>query len=345
MERIKTEGFVLVQKGNPDKAFQLKEIELKSLDENEVIIETEAFGLNYADVMARNGLYKEAPPMPCVIGYEVVGRIIQIGNNVDENWLNKRVLGFSRFGGYAKKVITTDQAIVEIEDEITTQIALALCTQSVTAYYMAEYVSPIRKGENVLIHAAAGGVGSILIQLAKLKGATVFAKIGDEAKRKLVTDLGADYIINYNSSNYAQQIQSILGEKKIDISYNAVAGSTFKQDLKLLGAGGKLFLFGGAELSGGKWGILSQLNFIKKMGLMIPIGLMMTSKSILGINMLKIADEKPAVLSHCLKEVIELYKKGKISPQIGGEFSQNELNQAHLLLESGKSVGKIIVNW
>lgn len=345
MEKIKTKAIVLVQKGNPEKAFQQKEVILNPLQENEVLIEAEAFGLNYADVMARNGLYKEAPQMPCVIGYEVVGKIIQIGSKVNTTLLNKRVLGFSRFGGYAQKVISTDQAVVEIGENLNSSIALALCTQSVTAYYMAEYFSPIKKGDNVLIHAAAGGVGTILIQLAKSKGATVFAKIGNENKRKLVQELGADYVVNYKTKNYSEQIQEILGSKKIDVSYNAVAGSTFKQDLKLLGAGGKLFLFGGAELSGGKWGFFSQLNFIKKMGLTIPIGLMMTSKSIIGINMLKIADQKPEVLSYCLKEVLELFNNGIITPQIGGEFSVNNINEAHLLLESGNSSGKITVKW
>ncbi len=344
MGKTKTEAIVLVQKGKPEIAFKRQEIELKELNDHEVLIETEAFGLNYADVMARNGLYKEAPPMPCVIGYEVVGKIVQIGKNVNSNWIGKRVLGFTRFGGYAQKVISTDQAVVEI-DTINSSIALALCTQSVTAYYMAEYFSPIRKGDNVLIHAAAGGVGTILIQLAKSKGATVFAKIGDDNKRELVEKLGADHVINYNHSNYAAQLETILKGAKLDISYNPVGGSTFKQDLKLLGASGKIYLFGGSELSGGKWGFLSQLNFVKKMGIVIPIGLMMTSKNILGVNMLKIADQKPEVLSNCLSEVIDLFKKGIITPQIGGEFSIEDINQAHSLLESGKSTGKIVVKW
>lgn len=344
MGKTKTQAIVLVKKGNPEVAFVQQEIELEELNIHDVLIETEAFGLNYADVMARNGQYKEAPPMPCVIGYEVVGKILKIGSNVNPDWIGKRVLGFSRFGGYAKNVISTDKAIVEI-GEIPTSIALALCTQSVTAYYMAEYISPIRKGDNVLIHAAAGGVGTILIQLAKSKGAVVFAKIGDDAKLSLVKELGADYVINYNNSDYASQIETILKGKKLDISFNAVAGSTFKKDIKLLGAGGKLFLFGGAELSRGKWGIFSQLNFVKKMGIVIPIGLMMTSKNILGVNMLKIADQKPEVLSFCLNEVIDLFKKGIIIPQIGGEFSKDEINQAHRLLESGKSTGKIVIKW
>ena len=101
MGKTKTEAIVLVQKGKPEIAFKRQEIELKELNDHEVLIESEAFGLNYADVMARNGLYKEAPPMPCVIGYEVVGKIVQIGKNVNSNWIGKRVLGFTRFGGYA----------------------------------------------------------------------------------------------------------------------------------------------------------------------------------------------------------------------------------------------------
>ncbi|MBI1836373.1 MAG: zinc-binding dehydrogenase [Flavobacteriia bacterium] len=344
MEKIKTEAIVLVQKGKPEIAFKRLVIELNSLKANEVLIETEAFGLNYADVMARNGLYKEAPAMPCVIGYEVVGTIIQIGKNVDSKWLGERVLAFSRFGGYAKKVISTDQAIVVIND-LNSSVALALCTQSVTAFYMVSYIAPIYPGEKVLIHAAAGGVGSILIQLAKYRGATVFAKIGDDNKRELVEKLGADYSINYNHSNYSEQIETILKGSKLDISYNPIGGSSFKDDLKLLGAGGKLFLYGGAALSGKKWGFFSQLNFVKKMGLVIPIGLMMTSKNILGINMLKIADQKPEVLLYCLQQVVELYKKGIIQPQIGGEFQIDSINQAHTLLESGKSMGKITVKW
>lgn len=344
MEKTNTEAIVLIRKGNAYKAFEKRVISINNPIKDEVLIEVESFGLNYADVAARNGQYREAPPMPSVIGYEVVGKITKVGEDVSPEWCGKRVIGFCRFGGYAKHVITKIYAVAEIGD-LKASEALALCTQSVTAYYMADYISPIRSGENVLIHSAAGGVGTILIQLAKLKGATVIAKVGSDHKYELVKTLGADYVINYKKSDYTIEVEKILKNDRLDVSYNPVAGSTFKKDFKLLGSGGRLILFGGAEMSGTKWGIFSTLNFIRKMGFMIPIGLMMRSKSILGVNMLKIADNKPAILTFCLNQVILLYKEGKIKPQVGGNYPVSEIAKAHDHLESGNTIGKLVIHW
>jgi len=344
MGKINSEGIVLIHKGIASKAFERRAITIEEPIDNQVLIEVESFGLNYADVMARNGLYREAPPLPCVIGYEVVGIVTQVGSKASSEWIGKRVVAFTRFGGYAKHVVTFDTAIVAIE-KMDAGIALGLCTQSVTAYYMAEYVSPVREGEHVLIHAAAGGVGTILIQLAKRKGAIVYAKIGAEDKRELVKSLGADFVINYNKVDYEIEIENLLKGERLDISYNPIAGSTFKKDFRLLGSGGRLFLFGGAEMSGSKWGIFSTLNFIKKMGLVIPIGLMMRSKNILGVNMLKIADNKQKVMTFCLQQVLQLYKEGIIHPQIGGNYSVNDIAKAHESLENKTTIGKLAIHW
>lgn len=341
---MKTQAFLLKQKGNPEQAFQLSEIELPELQKNEVLIETEAFGLNYADVMARNGLYREAPPFPCVIGYEVVGKIVEVGVSVDKHFLGKRVVAFTRFGGYAKHAVTSIDAFAEI-GPIPVNDALALSTQGVTAYYMTNYVAPIHKGENVLIHAAAGGVGTLLIQLAKRSGATVFAKVSSEEKQQKALALGADYAINYRKENYTQVIEKIIGKKQLDVSYNPVGGDTFKMDKQLLGFGSRIVLFGGSQLSEGKFGLLSQINFMRKMGFSIPAFLMMQSKSMIGVNMLKIADSKPQIIKFCMTEMIRLYQSEKITTENGGEFNFKEINQAHRLLESGKSIGKISVHW
>ncbi|MBM3185783.1 MAG: zinc-binding dehydrogenase [Bacteroidetes bacterium] len=341
---FQTEAIFLHKKGKPENAFELRKTTLRSLENDEVLIESEAFGLNYADVMARNGLYREAPPFPCVIGYEVVGKIINVGSNVDSNLIGKRVLAFCRFGGYAKHVITRQIAVAEIGD-IPFEMALALCTQAVTAYYMSDVLAPIQKGDNVLIHAAAGGVGSILIQLCKRKGSTVIAKVGSDKKIDAVLGLGADYALNYNKSEYVEEIKRILKGDRLDASFNPVAGSTMKKDLALLGSGGRLFLFGGSEMVGGKFGILSTLNFLRKMGVFIPVKLMMLSKNILGVNMLKIADNRPYVIQNCLKEVVELYHKGELKVISGGCFNYTEIAKAHQLLEEGQSMGKISVKW
>ena len=341
---VNTKAVILKRKGASSQAFEIGDIELPPLKQDEILIKNQAFGLNYADVMARNGLYRDAPPMPCVIGYEVVGEVVEVGNELSRTLIGKRVLAFCRFGGYGQHVITKGNSAIEIDD-LPSEEVLALCTQAVTAYYMTDMLSPIRKGDSVLIHAAAGGVGTILIQLAKKRGANVIAKVGSNEKIPLVKNLGADFTINYKEKDYYEEVKSYLGASSLDVSYNPVGGSTFKKDWKLLRAGGRLVLFGGSELSGGKFGIFSALNFLRKMGIIIPAGLMMSSRSILGVNMLKIADHQPVIMQEALNEIIKLYRKNELKVHSGGVFHVNQIHEAHHLLESGKSLGKIIVEW
>lgn len=338
---MNSEAIFLVRKGTAKQAFEKQKISLPALKDHEVLIESEAFGLNYADVMARNGLYREAPPMPCVIGYEVVGRIIEVGAKGNPNLVGQRVLAFCRFGGYGRHVITTQLAVLQIGDLPSAEV-LALSTQGVTAYYMSDYLAPIQKGDRVLIHAAAGGVGTMLIQLAKRKGAEVIAKVGSAQKEHLAKEMGADHTINYKSQDY---YESLKDTPKIDVSYNPFGGSTFKKDFKLLRPGGKLFLFGGSELSGGKFGFISSLNFLRKMGVLIPAVLMMSSKSILGVNMLKVGDHSPQVMNDCLAAVLQLYKNKEIKAVVGKVYPVDQIAFAHEYLESGNSTGKISVLW
>lgn len=344
MTQHPTQAFVLTKFGEPKQAFQLQEITL-NIGENQLLVEVIAFGLNYADVMARNGKYRETPPLPTTIGYEVVGEVIAVGANCSSDLVGKRIVAFSQFGGYARHAVIEKEAFAVLREEVTDEEALALCTQYVTAYYMSNYQSRIRKNDIVLIHAAAGGVGSGLIQLCKNQGATVIAKVGDDAKLDVVKKLGADYAINYNKTDYELEIQRLLKGQKLSFSFNPVGGTTFKKDMRLLGANGKLVLFGGSELSNGKYGIVSQLNFLRKMGMLIPAFLMMQSKSVLGVNMLKIAIQEPLILKECMEEVQRLFAENKWQIVIGKVYRYTELTEAHLHLESGKSVGKLVVRW
>ena len=341
---METNAFVLTKKGDAQVAFSLQTIQLPALEPTQVMVAVEAFGLNYADVMARRGLYREAPPFPCVIGYEAVGIITSVGTAANADLIGKRVVAFCRFGGYAQHVITEQHAVALIE-ALDAGEALALATQFVTAHYMVERSGNVQAGERVLIHAAAGGVGTALIQLCKRKQAIVCAKIGSRSKEHIVRELGADEVVVYTEESYTTAVNRWLGKERLDVSFNPVAGSTFKQDFALLGTGGRMILFGGSELSGKRWGVLSSLNFVRKMGFIIPIGLMMRSKSIIGINMLKVGDFKPAVLTSCLNEVVQLAKNNEIKPVVGQRFSQEEFKQAHQLLESGTTIGKLVVFW
>ncbi len=334
----------LVKNGNAANAFEERETEQLTPFDSEVLIKVEAFGLNYADVMARNGIYREAPPLPCVIGYEVVGEIVKVGQNLDQNLIGKRVVAFTRFGGYATYAVTTRLGFVEIGD-LDAGIALCIATQYVTAYYMAYECTNLFEGDKVLVHAGAGGVGTALIQLCKHKKCEIFATAGSKEKLDYMKKQGADHVINYREKEYEEEIGSLLNNQRLDIAFNPIAGKTFKKDFNLIGSGGKIVLFGGSERSGKRWGIFSTLNFVRKMGIIIPIGTMMRSKSIIGVNMLKIGDNKPAVLNRCMTRVIDLVNSGELKPHVGARFPVDRISEAHQLLESRNSIGKVIVIW
>ena len=335
-------GFQIVQTGSADKAFELKELPEPSRKAGEVKIKVEAFGLNYADVMCRHGLYREAPPRPFVPGYEVVGSVIE---SDDTSLVGKRVVAFTRFGGYAEVVVTSIEAIVVIGSDVPAGEAVALGTQYVTAYYAAYEMINLHEGDNVLIQAAAGGVGVALTQLAKLKGCTVFGTASRSNKLEFIKSNGVDHTINYVDSDYEEAVRKILKGNRIDVAFNSVGGSTFKKDKRLLGFGGRQVLYGLAERSGKRFGLLSTLSVIFKMGRLIPVGFLMKSQGLIGVNMLKVADHKPEMLHHCLQEVYKLYEQDKIKPRVGGSFKADQLAEAHQLLEGRDSIGKIVVVW
>lgn len=335
---------VLIKHGKAKDAFEIRDIGSPIPKSNEALVDVEAFGLNYADVMARNGLYREAPPLPSVLGYDFVGRVKACGDANFSHLIGKRVVGLSRFGAYAEQVVTNPMALVPISEDVSPASATALGTQYLTAYHAACQITNLHPGERVLIHAAAGGVGTALIQIALWKGCEVFGSAGSDEKMQYLKEQGVHHPINYKKADYAQQIKSILGEKRIDVSFNPVAGSTFKKDLKLIGSGGRLILFGAAERSGMK-GFFPTYRFLGRMGLLMPILLMAKSRSILGVNMLKVADHRPGVIQHAFEALIPLLEKGIISPKIGGEYHVNNLAEAHQLLEDGKTTGKLAVLW
>lgn len=336
---------VLKKIGKANEAFEIREVQDPEPKEGEVVVQVEAFGLNFADVMARNGLYREAPPLPSILGYDFVGRVIKTTSKDHAHLLNKRVAGLSRFGSYAELVATRAEGMVVIPEHFDAAKSTALGTQYATAFHSACQMTNLQKGDKVLIHAAAGGVGTALIQLARWKGCTIFGTVGSDDKAQHILDLGADYAINYRESDYEQKIKEILKGERLDLTFNPIAGSTFKKDMRLLGSAGRMILFGAAERSGMKGGKLATFKFLWKMGLMMPILLMAKSRSIIGVNMLKVADHKPQLIGDALLELTKLLEQEIIDPQIGGVFDVKDIAKAHDLLERRKTKGKIAVKW
>jgi NADPH2:quinone reductase len=220
---------------------------------------------------------------------------------------------------------------------------LALATQYCTAYYASHVVTTVMPGDVVLQHAVAGGVGTALVQLCKHRGATVIGLTSSEGKMNQALQNGCDIAINYTTTDYVAEVRKKVG--KIDVSFNSVAGSTFKKDLGLLNKGGRLVCYGAAERLSGKWGFFSTLGLVLRMGRIVPVKLLMQSQSLIGVNMLRIADHRPDILQHCMEAVVEMYRQNKVHPLVGATYPVERIAEAHDFFESGKSTGKLVVKW
>ncbi|MFT6867622.1 MAG: NADPH:quinone reductase-like Zn-dependent oxidoreductase [Cyclobacteriaceae bacterium] len=338
-------AYQLVKNGAAKQAFSLIEMPTPVPKAGEVLIASEGFGLNFADVMARLGIYKDCPPLPAVIGYENVGHIKAVGADVTSLKVGDRVLAFTRFGGYADHVISNEMAVVKIPETLTITEATALATQYITAYFAAEETVRLHKGDHVLIHAAAGGVGTALIQLLKRKGCVIFGTAGSVEKMEYLKALGVDFPINYRENDYLQVVDELGFKGKLDATFNPVGGDYVKKDFKLLNAGGRVVLYGASKLTEARGNIYKMIKLLFGFGFWSPIGFVSKSTSLIGINMLRIADNKPLALKRCLDAVIALAAAGEIKPTKGTEFSHTELAQAHDYLGLRKSVGKVAIRW
>ncbi len=342
----KMKAVFLTQYGKDKNNFEAREVMKPILEPGEVLIRCEGFGLNYADVMARQGLYKGAPPLPSVLGYDVVGIVEQVAPHENENWIGKRVVGLTRFGGYAEFAKTKISAIAEIPSNWSIPEATAIATQYCTAYYSSQYITNLHKGDKVLIHAAAGGVGTALTQIAKAKGCEVYGLTSSNEKMDYLRNNGVDFPINLSNSDYHEQFLKLSKGIKADVIFNSIGGESIKEDFRILSVSGRLINYGAASISGKKPNLFTLLGLLRKTPKVKPLKLLGKSSGILGVNMLTVGDVKPNVISECMKAVISLMEENPcIKPISGGEFPVTEITKAHDLLASRKSTGKIGIKW
>ncbi|MFA5816335.1 MAG: zinc-binding dehydrogenase [Bacteroidales bacterium] len=335
----------LVRNGDSKDAFEIRDTAVPSPGIGEVVVKVEASGLNYADVMARRGLYRDAPPIPSILGYDVAGRIHSIGPDTPGFKVGQRVAAMSRFGGYAEYTLTQASAVIPLSDTMDFGLATALATQASTAVYCADFAIRLFKGDRVLIHAAAGGVGTLLVQLAKAKGCIVYGSASRQ-KHAYLKDIGVDFPIDSHSDNPEEKIADALAGEKIDVVFDNIGGLSFKKGFQMLGAGGRIVAYGTAAQNRGKNS--NRMNTIRVglgFGFYSPIPLIVQSQSMVGVNMLKIADHKPMLLKEVMAEVGRLTEEGIIRPVLGKAFPADQVAEAHEFLESRQSTGKIALLW
>lgn len=336
---------VLIKYGSPEEAFDIREINKPLPKKGEIQIKVEAFGLNFADVIARKGLYKPAPKPPGIIGYDAIGYVSALGEDVTHVKEGDKVVGLTRFGAYAEYVCTNAQAVTIVPEEADTGKMLALATQGCTAYYCARELVNLFPGDHVLIHAAAGGVGSLIVQLAAQSQCKIFGTASSPEKLTYMQRLGVHYPINYREVDFSTYIRDVLGEhKRLDVIFDSVGGKTFKEGWNLLGAGGRILTYGAARVSSQN-NLVSRLWELWQFGFYHPIQLLGHNKAILGINILQLSDFKPNIILRVLQNTMKLGYEGQLVPHIGGIFPVEKLSEAHSLLENRKTMGKIMIKW
>jgi NADPH2:quinone reductase len=197
----------------------------------------------------------------------------------------------------------------------------------------------------VLVQAAAGGVGTLLVQLAKRRGCVVYGTAGSDAKLDYLRRIGVDHPINYRRQDFAQAVRALRGSEGLDVIFDSLGGAAVRKGLALLAPGGRIVCFGAAEREARRFQILHDIKFLASFGLPHPVPLLMNSKGLIGVNMLRIADHRPLTLQRCLQAVVERALRGELQPTVGGRFTIGQLAAAHDFLAGRQSTGKIVVTW
>ncbi|TWG29894.1 NADPH:quinone oxidoreductase family protein [Geobacillus sp. C56-T2] len=316
-----------VEYGGPD-VLRVCEGERPKPTGRQVLIEAEAIGVNYADTARREGRYVVPTPLPFIPGTEVAGVVREVGPEVQTIRPGQRVVALIESGGYAECVAVDERAVVPLPDGMDARQAAALPVQGLSAYHILKTMGRLEEGETVLVHAAAGGVGTIAVQLAKRFGAkTVIATASTEEKRALAQQLGADVAIDYTKDSWAADVMEATGGRGIDVALEMAGGDVFHQTLDCLAPFGRLVVYGAAS------GEMTRLN---------PVRLMAKNWSVIGFFLPQIM-RKRALYEQSLRELLSWVQDGSLQLTIGGVYPLEQAPMVHKLLQERKTHGKLLL--
>ncbi|HEY2637495.1 MAG TPA: zinc-binding dehydrogenase [Solirubrobacteraceae bacterium] len=293
---------------------------------DEVVVDVKAAGLNFAEVMARTGLYPDAPKPPCVVGYEVAGVV----EGTDE-----RVVAPTRFGGHAEKIVARRADLLPLSEDMSFEQGAALPVNYATAWAALVRYGTLQRGERVLIHAAAGGVGIAATQLAKDIGAEIWGT-ASPGKHAAIRELGVDQALDYTTKGWERGLPSF------DLVMDAIGGASFRRSYRLLRAGGRLVCFGASSLvAGNERNVVAAARTAVQMPWFSIIRQMSASKSVLGLNVLTLWDEHGA--GRWSGPLTELIEDGTVRPVVAQAFPFERAGEAHTFISERRNLGKVVL--
>jgi NADPH:quinone reductase-like Zn-dependent oxidoreductase len=330
---------VITKHGGPG-VLQVQERPDPVLGAGQVRIEVAAAGINFADVMARMGLYPDAPKTPCVVGYEVAGTILELGEGASTPAhplsVGQRVFVSTFFGGYASQVVVAAGDVFALPEELCFEQGAAIPVNYGTAWAGLIGYGNLQPGERVLIHSAGGGVGIAATQIAKRMGAEVYGT-ASPGKHARCVELGLDHALDYTKPGWERGLPSF------DVIMDAVGGASFRRSYSMLRPGGRLVAFGAsAVVSGQRRNLVTALRAVVRMPRFNMIKQMSESKAVIGLNMLTLMKDRGSI-EPWIAPLRALLDDGTVKPVVAGAFSFEQAGEAQNMITERRNVGKVVL--
>lgn len=338
---------VEISRHGPPEVLRVAERPDPTVGPGEVRVTVKAAGINFADLMARAGVYPDAPSPPCVVGYEVAGEVESVGEGVDEWRAGDRVVAGPRFGGHAELVSVPAENVLPLPDRLSFEQGAAVPVNYATAYAALVTMGGLKESERVLIQAAAGGVGIAATQIAKLRGAEVFGT-ASASKHEAIRAQGVDHPIDYRSQDFEDEVMRITGGEGVDVAADAIGPSSFRKSYRCLRQGGRLIMYGASEVQTGESRDLgSVLKGLIRMPLATmpwwqSLGVMNENKGVFGLNMLSWFDNE-GNLDRVIQPLRELIEAGELEPVVAEAFPFERAADAHRFIAERKNIGKVVL--
>jgi len=308
----------------------------------EVLIEVKAIGVNFADILARKGLYPDAPKPPCVVGYEVSGIIESVGQGVDNSLVDKSVLALTRFKGYSKKVCVPENQVFAIPESLNFESAAVIPVNYLTAYQLIHVMGGLEKGESVLIHNAGGGVGLAALDISLHLEATTYGT-ASAGKHEFLKQRGLHHPIDYRNQDFLSVIVNLTDGKGVELVIDPIGGKNWKKSYKALRSTGRLGMFGVSTVSESKMGRLLQFSkLLVQMPWYNPLGLMNANKGVFGVNLGHMWNERDKI-AEWMKSILEGVEEGWVRPHVDKTFPFEQIGEAHAYIEERKNIGKVVL--
>ena len=327
--------------GGPEK-LQLRESPDPTPKAGELRIRVRASGVNFADIMARKGLYPDAPKLPCVVGYEVSGVVDAVGPGIEADWQGREVFALTRFGGYADTVVVPVQQVFDKPASLTHEQAAAIPVNYLTAWQLMVVVGSLSKEEAVLIHNAGSGVGLAAIDIGRHIGATLYGT-ASAGKHDFLRERGLHHPIDYRGADWSPELHRLTDGRGVELILDPLGGAHWKKSYKSLRHTGRLGMFGISSASDS--GLIRPLAFLK-IGLSLPwfnpVSLMNDNRAVFGVNLGHMWHENGKIRPW-METLLRGVAEGWVRPHVDKAFPLAQVGEAQSYIEARKNIGKVVL--